>query len=169
MKKATFGAGCFWGVETAFRQVEGVVDAAVGYLGGTLENPTYQDVCTGTTGHAEVVEVSYDPLKVSYDQLLDLFWKIHDPTTLNRQGPDVGTQYRSAVFYHDEEQKKAALASRERLRESGRFRRPVVTEVTPASTFYRAESIINATSKARQVVLLYLILWIILLGDRFGG
>ncbi|AGA27704.1 peptide-methionine (S)-S-oxide reductase MsrA [Singulisphaera acidiphila] len=139
MKKATFGAGCFWGVETAFRQVEGVVDAAVGYLGGTLENPTYQDVCTGTTGHAEVVEVSYDPLKVSYDQLLDLFWKIHDPTTLNRQGPDVGTQYRSAVFYHDEEQKKAALASRERLRESGRFRRPVVTEVTPASTFYRAE------------------------------
>lgn len=139
MKKATFGAGCFWGVETAFRQVEGVVDAAVGYLGGTLENPTYQDVCTGTTGHAEVVEVSYDPLKVSYDQLLDLFWKIHDPTTLNRQGPDVGTQYRSAVFYHDEEQKKVALASRERLRESGRFRRPVVTEVTPASTFYRAE------------------------------
>ncbi|WP_406694928.1 peptide-methionine (S)-S-oxide reductase MsrA [Singulisphaera sp. Ch08] len=139
MKKATFGAGCFWGVETAFRQVEGVVDAAVGYLGGTLENPTYQDVCTGSTGHAEVVEVSYDPLKVSYDQLLDLFWKIHDPTTLNRQGPDVGTQYRSAVFYHDEEQKTAALASRERLRESGRFRRPVVTEVTPASTFYRAE------------------------------
>ena len=139
MKKATFGAGCFWGVETAFRQVEGVVDAAVGYLGGTLENPTYQDVCTGTTGHAEVVEVSYDPLKVSYDQLLDLFWKLHDPTTLNRQGPDVGTQYRSAIFYHDEAQKNAALASRDRLRESGRFRRPVVTEVTPASTFYRAE------------------------------
>jgi peptide-methionine (S)-S-oxide reductase len=139
MKKATFGAGCFWGVESAFRQLEGVADAAVGYLGGTLENPTYQDVCTGTTGHAEVVEVQYDPLKVSYDQLLDLFWKIHDPTTLNRQGPDVGTQYRSAIFYHDEEQKKAALASRERLRESGRFRRPVVTEITPTSTFYRAE------------------------------
>lgn len=139
MKKATFGAGCFWGVESAFRQLEGVADAAVGYLGGTLENPTYQDVCTGTTGHAEVVEVSYDPLKVSYDQLLDLFWKIHDPTTLNRQGPDVGTQYRSAIFYHDEEQKNAALASRERLRESGRFRRPIVTEVTPASPFYRAE------------------------------
>lgn len=139
MKKATFGAGCFWGVETAFRQVEGVVDAAVGYLGGTLENPTYQDVCTGTTGHAEVVEVTYDPLKVSYEQLLDLFWKIHDPTTLNRQGPDVGTQYRSAVFYHDEAQKDAALASREHLRESGRFRRPVVTEITPTSTFYRAE------------------------------
>jgi peptide-methionine (S)-S-oxide reductase len=139
MKKATFGAGCFWGVETAFRQVEGVVDAAVGYLGGTLENPTYQDVCTGTTGHAEVVEVNYDPHKVSYDQLLDLFWKIHDPTTLNRQGPDVGTQYRSAIFYHDEDQKNAALASRTRLRESGRFRRPVVTEVSPASTFYRAE------------------------------
>jgi peptide-methionine (S)-S-oxide reductase len=139
MKKATFGAGCFWGVESAFRQLEGVADAAVGYLGGTLESPTYQDVCTGTTGHAEVVEVQYDPLKVSYDQLLDLFWKIHDPTTLNRQGPDVGTQYRSAIFYHDEEQKKAALASRERLRESGRFRRPVVTEITPTSTFYRAE------------------------------
>jgi peptide-methionine (S)-S-oxide reductase len=139
MKKATFGAGCFWGVESAFRQVEGVADVAVGYLGGTLENPTYHDVCTGTTGHAEVVEVQYDPLKVSYDQLLDLFWKIHDPTTLNRQGPDFGTQYRSAIFYHDEEQKNAALASRERLRESGRFRRPIVTEITPTSTFYRAE------------------------------
>jgi len=139
MKKATFGAGCFWGVESAFRQVQGVVDAAVGYLGGTLENPTYQDVCTGTTGHAEVVEVTYDPEKVSYDQLLDLFWKIHDPTTLNRQGPDFGTQYRSAIFYHDEAQRDAALASRERLRESGRFRRPIVTEVTPASPFYRAE------------------------------
>jgi len=139
MKKATFGAGCFWGVETAFRQLDGVVDAAVGYLGGSLENPTYQDVCTGTTGHAEVVEVQYDPLIVSYDQLLDLFWKMHDPTTLNRQGPDVGTQYRSAIFYHDDEQKQAAEASRDRLQQNGHFHRPIVTEITPASTFYRAE------------------------------
>ena len=139
MAKATFGAGCFWGVEAAFRQVDGVVDTAVGYLGGTLENPTYHDVCTDTTGHAEVVEVRYDPAKVSYEQLLDVFWKVHDPTTLNRQGPDVGTQYRSAIFYHDDEQKTAAQASKAALEASGRFRRPVVTEITPASTFYRAE------------------------------
>lgn len=139
MKKATFGAGCFWGVEEAFRTIEGVADTAVGYLGGTLENPTYHDVCTNTTGHAEVVEVQYDPAKVAYDQLLDVFWKIHDPTTLNRQGPDVGTQYRSAIFYHDEEQKAAAEASRERLHASGRFRRPIVTEISPTSQFYRAE------------------------------
>ena len=112
MKKATFGAGCFWGVEEAFRRIEGVVDVAVGYLGGTLENPSYRDVCTGRTGHAEVVEVDYDPAKVSYDQLLDAFWQIHDPTTLNRQGPDVGTQYRSAIFYHDDEQHAAAEASK---------------------------------------------------------
>jgi peptide-methionine (S)-S-oxide reductase len=139
MKKATFGAGCFWGVEATFRKVPGVTDAAVGYLGGTLENPTYKDICTDTTGHAEVVEVEYDPAKVSYDQLLDVFWQVHDPTTLNRQGPDFGTQYRSAIFYHDEEQCAAAQASKERLQASGRFRRPVVTEITPASTFYRAE------------------------------
>lgn len=139
MKKATFGAGCFWGVESAFRSLDGVVDAAVGYTGGTLENPTYQDVCTDTTGHAEVVEVTYDPARVSYDELLDLFWSIHDPTTLNRQGPDVGTQYRSAVFYHDDEQKQAALQSVEKLAASGRFRRPITTEIVPASTFYRAE------------------------------
>jgi peptide-methionine (S)-S-oxide reductase len=139
MKKATFGAGCFWGVESAFRQVPGVVDAAVGYLGGTLENPTYRDVCTGTTGHAEVVEVLYDPERVSYDQLLDVFWSIHNPTTLNRQGPDVGTQYRSAIFVHDDDQRTAAEASRDRLQASGRFGRPIVTEITPASPFYRAE------------------------------
>jgi peptide-methionine (S)-S-oxide reductase len=139
METATFGAGCFWGVEVAFRNIPGVKDVAAGYAGGTLENPSYEDVCSGRTGHAEVVQVDFDPEEVSYDRLLDEFWSLHDPTTLNRQGPDVGTQYRSAIFYHDEEQKNAALASRERLRESGRYRRPVVTEVTPASTFYRAE------------------------------
>ena len=139
MEKATFGAGCFWGVEAAFRQVPGVVDAAVGYMGGTLENPTYQAVCTDTTGHAEVVHVTFDPARVSYRQLLDLFWRIHDPTTPNRQGPDVGRQYRSAVFFHSVEQESAAKASKENLQTSGQFRRPVVTEITPASTFYRAE------------------------------
>jgi peptide-methionine (S)-S-oxide reductase len=138
-KKATFGAGCFWGVEVAFRQVPGVVDARVGYLGGTYANPTYQDVCTGRTGHAEVVEVDYDPSRVSYDDLLTVFWSNHDPTTLNRQGPDRGTQYRSAIFYHDEAQRAAAVASKERWDRSGRFRSPIVTEITPASTFYRAE------------------------------
>jgi peptide-methionine (S)-S-oxide reductase len=136
---ATFGAGCFWGVETVFRSVPGVQDAAVGYLGGTLPNPTYEDVCTGRTGHAEVVQVRFDPSVVSFDDLLDVFFESHDPTTLNRQGPDVGTQYRSAVFYHSEEQRLAAEAFKARLDASRVFRRPVVTEVTPASTFYRAE------------------------------
>jgi peptide-methionine (S)-S-oxide reductase len=139
LARATFGAGCFWGVEVAFRQVPGVVSTAVGYLGGTLLNPTYEDVCSGRTGHAEVVEVTYDPGRVSYDDLLNVFWVNHDPTTLNRQGPDRGTQYRSAIFYHDERQKAAAEASKERLGTSGRFPRPIVTEITPASTFYRAE------------------------------
>lgn len=139
MKKATFGAGCFWGVEEAFRHVEGVTDAAVGYSGGTLENPTYKEVCTDQTGHAEVVEVQYDPARVSYDQLLDVFWNSHNPTTLNRQGPDIGTQYRSVIFYHDEEQKTAASASKDRLQASGRFPRPIVTLIEPASPFYRAE------------------------------
>jgi peptide-methionine (S)-S-oxide reductase len=139
MQKATFGAGCFWGVEEAFRQVPGVTATAVGYLGGTLPNPTYEAVCTDRTGHAEVVEVEYDPEKVAYDQLLDVFWANHDPTTLNRQGPDVGAQYRSAIFYHTPEQRDAALASKERMQSGGRFRRPIVTEITPASTFYRAE------------------------------
>ena len=139
MKKAIFGAGCFWGVEEAFRGVPGVIETAVGYSGGNVSEPTYQDVCTDTTGHAEVVEVTFDPEKVSYDQLLDVFWSAHDPTTLNRQGPDFGTQYRSAIFYHDEEQKPSAEASKQRLDASGRFRRPIVTEITPASTFWRAE------------------------------
>ena len=138
-RKATFGAGCFWGVEVAFRQVPGVTDAVAGYLGGTLPNPTYKDVCTGQTGHAEVVEVTYDPDRVPYDDLLNVFWTSHDPTTLNRQGPDVGTQYRSAIFYHDENQRQAAVASKEALSKSGRFPRPIVTEITPTSTFYRAE------------------------------
>jgi peptide-methionine (S)-S-oxide reductase len=139
MELATFGAGCFWGVEVTFRQVPGVKDALVGYLGGTLANPTYRDVCTGRTGHAEVVQVQYDPSEVAYDKLLDVFWANHDPTTLNRQGPDVGTQYRSAIFYHSPEQKDAAEKSKARLEASGTLRRPVVTEITAASTFYPAE------------------------------
>ena len=139
MEKATFGAGCFWGVEAAFRKMKGVKTTAVGYSGGTLKNPTYEDVCAGLTGHAEVVQVSYDQAEVSYQELLDVFWEIHDPTTLNRQGPDVGTQYRSAIFFHTPEQEAAARASKENLEASGRYQRPVVTEITPASEFYRAE------------------------------
>jgi peptide-methionine (S)-S-oxide reductase len=139
LEKATFGAGCFWGVEAAFRQVPGVVDAAVGYEGGTLPSPTYQDVCTDDTGHAEVVEVTFDPGRVAYDRLLDVFWENHDPTQMNRQGPDVGTQYRSAIFFHTPEQREAAVASKERLEKSGRYRRPIATEITPATTFWRAE------------------------------
>lgn len=139
MQKAMFGAGCFWGVEATFRRVGGVTDTAVGYSGGWKENPTYEDVCTDTTGHAEVVLVTYDPGEVSYEELLDVFWKSHDPTQLNRQGPDVGEQYRSAVFYFNEEQRQAAEMSKERLQKSGRYKRDVVTEITLASTFYRAE------------------------------
>src|SRR5437588_12066151 len=139
MEKATFGAGCFWGVEAAFRQIKGVISTAVGYSGGSYENPSYRDVCTGTTGHAEVVEVVYDPSRVSYDDLLKVFWENHDPTTLNRQGPDWGHQYRSVIFYHTPEQQAAALASKEKLEKSGKYRRPIVTEIVPATTFYRAE------------------------------
>ena len=139
LDKATFGAGCFWGVEVAFRKVPGVAATTAGYLGGTLANPTYEDVCTGRTGHAEVVEVAYDPAKVGYEDLLNVFWTNHDPTTLNRQGPDRGTQYRSAIFYHNEAQKAAAGISKDRWDASGRFSRPIVTEITAASTFYRAE------------------------------
>ncbi len=139
MAKATFGAGCFWGVEEEFRKVPGVLATAVGYSGGKTDNPTYEDVCSDETGHAEVVEVEYDPAKVSYDQLLEIFWNNHNPTTLNRQGPDVGSQYRSAIFFHTPEQQAAARASKERLEKSGRFNRPVVTEITPASRFWRAE------------------------------
>ncbi len=136
---ATFGAGCFWGVEATFRKTEGVVETAVGYLGGTRENPTYEDVCTARTGHAEVVQVVFDPEKVRYVDLLDVFWKCHDPTQLNRQGPDVGTQYRSAVFFHTPEQEEAAKKSKDALDQSGQLGTPIVTEIAPASTFYRAE------------------------------
>src|SRR5438874_6743480 len=139
MKVATFGAGCFWGVEAAFRQVDGVVDTAVGYSGGSTEDPTYHDVCTDRTGHAEVVRVEFDPERVSYDALLDVFWKSHDPTTLNRQGPDHGTQYRSVIFTHDEDQEASAIASKEREQASGHYRRPIVTQIVPAAAFYRAE------------------------------
>jgi peptide-methionine (S)-S-oxide reductase len=138
-EKATFGAGCFWGVEATFRNIEGVVNATVGYAGGTKENPTYKDVCTDETGHAEVVEVEFDPARVSYEKLLDVFWANHNPTTLNRQGPDVGTQYRSVIFYHSPQQKAAAEASRDKIDKSGRFNRPVVTQIEPAPKFYRAE------------------------------
>ena len=139
MQKATFAAGCFWGVEAEFRQIKGVKQTAVGYSGGTLESPSYQDVCSGRTGHAEAVEIEYDPAQVSYEQLLNVFWENHDPTTLNRQGPDAGTQYRSAIFYHDEAQRAAALESKEKLASSGRYRNPIVTEILPATQFYRAE------------------------------
>ena len=138
-KKATFGAGCFWGVEATFRQVPGVTATAVGYAGGTLPDPTYEDVCTDRTGHAEVVEVEYDPARVSYADLLRVFWENHDPTTPNRQGADVGTQYRSAVFFHDAQQEDEAKRSKETLEKSGRFARPIVTQIVPAAPFYRAE------------------------------
>jgi peptide-methionine (S)-S-oxide reductase len=139
MEKATFGAGCFWGVESFFREVPGVTDAVAGYAGGNLDNPTYKQVCTGTTGHAEVVQVTYDPAKVCYDKLLGVFFANHDPTTLNRQGPDTGTQYRSAIFTHSPEQEKAAHAKIEELTKAGRFKRPLVTSVEAFSNFYRAE------------------------------
>lgn len=139
MDKAIFAAGCFWGVEAAFRNVPGVLSTRVGYAGGTLQNPSYRDVCTDQTGHAEAVEVTYDPARVSYDDLLGEFWKHHDPTTLNRQGPDVGTQYRSAIFYLDAAQEAAARASKDRLEKSHVFRHPVVTEIVPAETFWEAE------------------------------
>jgi peptide-methionine (S)-S-oxide reductase len=139
LEKATFGAGCFWHVEKAFQQVGGVVATSVGYMGGTRANPTYEDVCTDRTGHAEVVEVIFDPAQITYEDLLDTFWTIHDPTTLNRQGPDRGTQYRSVIFYYSPEQKAAAEASKKRLEQSFRLERNIVTEITPAGIFYRAE------------------------------
>ena len=136
-EKAIFGAGCFWGVEAEFRKVEGVVEVISGYSGGRTENPTYGDVCSGATGHAEVVEVEYDPSKVSYEELLEVFWREHDPTQLNRQGPDVGTQYRSVIFFLTPEQETAAHASKEKAQE--RFKKPITTQIKPASEFYRAE------------------------------
>ena len=139
MEKATFAAGCFWGVEATFRQLSGVISTRVGYTGGQLPNPTYKDVCTDRTGHAEAVEVEYDPAKISYEQLLNVFWENHDPTQLNRQGPDWGTQYRSAIFFHTPEQESAANASKEVLGKSGPFGKPIVTRIVPATTFYEAE------------------------------
>jgi peptide-methionine (S)-S-oxide reductase len=139
MAIATFAAGCFWGVEAEFRKIKGVTSTQVGYTGGTFPHPTYQDVCTDRTGHAEAVEVEFDPAQVTYEHLLDVFWSTHDPTTMNRQGPDVGTQYRSAIFFHSPEQEAAARASKEQQQNSGRHRRPIVTQIVPAATFYRAE------------------------------
>ncbi len=136
-KKATFGAGCFWGVEAAFRQVEGVTATRVGYSGGQTDNPSYEDVCSHKTGHAEVVEVTYDPEQVSYDDLLQVFWRKHDPTQLNRQGWDIGDQYRSAIFFHDEEQREAA--QRSKAQEQDSLIAPIVTQIEPAQTFYEAE------------------------------
>ncbi len=140
MKVATFSAGCFWGVEAAFRKVKGVINTQVGYTGGHFKNPTYNDVCSGKTGHAEAVQIEFDPEIVSYEQLLEVFWKIHDPTQLNMQWPDIGAQYRSAIFYHDEEQREQALKSKEKLTKTGNYRNPIVTEITPASEFYSAEA-----------------------------
>jgi methionine-S-sulfoxide reductase len=139
LQTATFAAGCFWGVEEAFRTLPGVVSTKVGYTGGTLRNPTYEDVSTHTTGHAEAVEIEFDPSKISYEQLLDVFWKIHDPTTVDRQGPDVGSQYRSAIFFHDKKQGTAAIASKEKLEKSGIYKGKIVTQIVPAPEFYLAE------------------------------
>lgn len=139
MSKATFAAGCFWGVEATFRQIKGVISTCVGYMGGHLDNPTYEAVCTGQTGHAEVVQLDYDPSQVSYETLLKVFWDNHDPSTLNRQGPDVGTQYRSVIFYHTPEQEALAKRSKETLEQSGQYKQPIVTQIVSASSFYLAE------------------------------
>lgn len=139
MAKATFAAGCFWGVEATFRQIPGVISTRVGYTGGDFANPTYKDVCSDRSGHAEAVEVEYDPSKVNYEQLLNVFWENHDPTQLNRQGPDYGSQYRSAIFFHSPEQEHAARISKQNLQNSGQFHRPIVTQIVPAVTFYEAE------------------------------
>lgn len=135
----TFAAGCFWGVEEAFRQVKGVKSTLVGYTGGTFENPTYEDVCTDRTGHAEAVQIQYDPKEASYEQLLEVFWSIHDPTTRNRQGPDIGSQYRSMISYYTSQQEVLAKKSKEKLEKSGKFKNEIVTEIVSASTFYKAE------------------------------
>lgn len=139
MKKATFGAGCFWGVEAAFQDLKGVISTKVGYMGGNLENPTYEDVCTDKTGHAEVVQIIFDPLKISYEQLLDIFWNNHDPTQLNKQGPDIGTQYRSVIFYHNKNQRKIAEKSKKTLQESETYKKPIITDIIPVEKFFPAE------------------------------
>ncbi len=138
-QKAIFAAGCFWGVEEKFRKVDGVISTRVGYIGGEFKKPTYRDVCSHKTGHAEAIEITFDPSKVSYDDLLEVFWAIHDPTTLNRQGPDIGSQYRSAIFYVDSDQKEIALNSKAKLGAENRFKRAVVTQIVPASEFWEAE------------------------------
>ncbi len=148
MKQATFGAGCFWGVEAAFRQVPGVTGTVVGYSGGHLANPTYEDVCTDRTGHAEVVQVEYDPAMVSYERLLEVFWSAHDPTQLNRQGPDIGAQYRSVIFYHDEQQKAEAEESQARLEGVGRYRRPIVTQIVPVAPFFAPRNTTSSISRS---------------------
>jgi peptide-methionine (S)-S-oxide reductase len=140
LEKATFGAGCFWCVEAVFQQLQGVQRVVSGYAGGSVENPTYKQVCTGSTGHAEVVQLTFDPEVISFEELLYVFWRVHDPTTLNRQGPDVGTQYRSAIFYHDEEQKAVAEKSRQETDASGLWPDPIVTEIVPFRNFYEAEA-----------------------------
>lgn len=140
MAIATFGAGCFWGVEAAFRAIQGVTETEVGYMGGSFPDPTYQNVCSDTTGHAEVVRVVYDPDRVSFQELLTVFWNSHDPTTANRQGPDVGSQYRSVIFFHTPEQASLAKAFKQRLETAGRYGKPIVTQIVPASKFYRAEA-----------------------------
>jgi peptide-methionine (S)-S-oxide reductase len=139
MTKATFAAGCFWGIEAIFRKVPGVIDVIVGYTGGQTKNPTYKEVCCHATGHAEAVEIDYDPNQVTYEQLLDIFWRAHTPTQLNRQGPDIGSQYRSAIFFHSPEQEQAAIASKQAVAASGIYKDPIVTEITPATIFYKAE------------------------------
>ncbi|MBP9732486.1 MAG: peptide-methionine (S)-S-oxide reductase MsrA [Candidatus Magasanikbacteria bacterium] len=139
IQQATFGAGCFWGVEETFRKLPGVIETAVGYMGGQSERPTYEQVCSSRTGHAEVLQLTYDPDKVSYEELVKIFWQSHNPTTLNRQGPDIGTQYRSAIFYHTLEQKEIAEKSKAELGKSGKWKQPVVTEITPAQNFWKAE------------------------------
>ncbi len=139
MERATFGMGCFWGPEESFRKVDGVTSTSVGYMGGSLENPTYEEVCMGRTGHAEVVQVEFDPSRIAYEELLEIFWACHDPTTRNRQGPDIGTQYRSVLFFHSPEQEAAARASKEKLERSGRYRSEIVTEIVPASSYYPAD------------------------------
>jgi len=139
MEKATFGAGCFWGIEEKLRKINGVISTRVGYSGGTTKNPTYKDVCSSETGHAEVVEIVYDPSVVSYEELLNIFWNIHDPTSLNRQGWDIGTQYRSVIFYHNEEQKKTALLAKQKHEKAGTYKKPIVTEIKPVSEFFIAE------------------------------
>jgi peptide-methionine (S)-S-oxide reductase len=139
MEKVTLGAGCFWGIEHAYRKLDGVIEATVGYAGGAAVNPTYEQVCTGKTGHTEVVQVSYDPSKVTFKELIDLFWIIHDPTTLNRQGPDIGTQYRSAIYFHSSEQEEIIKILVLELENSNKFKNPIITEIAPIDTFYRGE------------------------------